>query len=180
MNGLCSWLCCCLEKMQVLLWAGFSRSFVAQEVLSSVPQQHACTAARKECSSLKNKKGSALILAGVGADAAPPLTADNEMNDLHSQLWCLHVDVHRHVRWEEKSCIASHRGGLHHIRHKSPLSAGLFGPTSITGPLLPGYTGNYQQPSCTEIRQIVLKLHLQNDLGAGADTGPRPDNVWLL
>lgn len=39
-------------------------------------------------------------------------------------------------------------------------------------PLLPWHAGNHMQPSCTEIRQMVFKSWLKNDLGPTTDTRP--------
>lgn len=102
-----------------------------------------------------------------------PHTADTEINDLHSQLWYntftwAHTDTcvsEPEARSPERRHIAAQTGSLAHVRHKLPLSAALFRTHIHQGPLLPGYAGNHLQPSCSEIRQMLLKLQVQNDLG---------------
>lgn len=109
----------------------------------------------------RNPEGQQLKLRSYGLPALPHST-DDEINDLASRRWCgwvvMVISLHNIVLWARMwtSSVCYQQVSLE--PHPSR-------------PLPPWRAGNHMQPSCTEIKQMVFKSWLENDLGP---------HCWLL
>lgn len=126
--------------------SGFSRSFVAKEVLRSLPK-HACTAAGEQSTNLKTSLKNGLVLPWTRAVSATIQGTDTALAchclllimRLMACIYCYDIIHSCHYPAQalttkvEHNVTFQHKHDLGHVRHTSLLSAALSGVTFIKG-----------------------------------------------